>query len=95
MTPPLAQNAPWSSKGHETFGHTLGLLLQSTSHLHEFAQSIRGHADGPVQLMSQGPAPQLILPHALPAEQLMVQPMPWAQSMPPQAFVLLHLIVQS
>lgn len=95
MAPPGAQNAPWSSKGHETFGHTLGLLLQSTSHLHEFLQSIAGHADGPLQLMLHGAAPQLILPQALPVEQVMVQPMPSAQSMPPQAFELLHLIVQS
>ncbi|HEX2691709.1 MAG TPA: hypothetical protein VHN14_34100 [Kofleriaceae bacterium] len=80
--------------GHEMLGQLLVVLLQSTSHLHEFAQSMLGHAAVPLQVMSHALAPQLIPWHESPPPQVMSHPLPSAQSMLPHAFALLHWIVQ-
>lgn len=53
------------------------------------------HDDGPLQLMPHGFMPQLIAVHEDCPEQLISQLAPWLQSMSPQAFMLLQLIVQS
>ena len=75
-------------------GHAAPLLLQLTSHLHELAQSIAGHAPWPVQVMSHSAGPQLMLPHAAWPEQSILQRAPAAQSMSPQP-ELPHRMVQS
>jgi hypothetical protein len=53
------------------------------------------HDDGPLQLTPHGFMPQLIVVHEDCPEQLISQLAPWLQSMSPQAFMLLQLIVQS
>jgi hypothetical protein len=70
-------------------------LLQATSHLHESAQSMLRHADGPLQLMPHGFMPQSIAVHEDCPEQSISQLAPWLQSMSPQAPMSLQVIVQS
>ena len=76
-------------------GQLLVVLLQLTSHLHELAQSMLGHADCPLQSIWHAFVPQLMLRHAFVPPQMMSQPLPEAQSMSPQAFALLQRIVQA
>jgi len=75
-------------------GHALLLALQLTSHLHELAQSIDGHAFWPEQLISHSARPQWTLPHADAPEQSILQRLAAAQSMSPQLAVP-HRMVQS
>ena len=85
---------PSAFSGHEILGQLVAVLLQSTSHLHEFTQSMLGHDAAPLQVMSHDLVPQLIPWHEAGPAQVISQPLPGAQSMSPQAFALLHLIVQ-
>jgi hypothetical protein len=71
------------------------LLLHSTSHRHEDEHSIVPHPDAPLQLIAHGPVPQVMPWHADGPEQVMSQLLLCVQSTWPQAFALLHLIVQS
>jgi hypothetical protein len=91
---PSVQKVP-ARMGQAMFGQSLEGLLQSTSHLHEFAQSIEGHDEGALQLISHGLAPQLIAPHDDGLEQWISQLLLWAQSIGPQAFGSVQRIVQS
>jgi hypothetical protein len=92
--PLWVHGVPPSDMGHDMLGQAAPLVLQLTSHRHDRAQSIDGHAPGPEQLMSHAPPPQLMLWHAAAPEQSMVQPRASVQSMSPQ-LALLHLNVQS
>jgi hypothetical protein len=83
-----------ATTGQDMLGHAPLLALQVTSHLHEPAQSIDGHASWPVQLISHAAGPQLMLPHAAWPEQSILQCVPSAQSMSPQLAVP-HRMVQS
>lgn len=91
---PSVQKVP-CCMGHAMFGQSLEGVPQWTSHLQEFAQSIEGHDEGALQLISHGLVPQLIAPHEDGLEQWISQLLPWAQSIGPQAFGSVHRIVQS
>jgi hypothetical protein len=80
--------------GQDMLGHAAPVLLQLTSHWHDRAQSIDGHAPWPEQVMSHAASPQLMLPHAAWPEQSILQRRAAAQSMSPQ-LELLHRMVQS
>lgn len=93
--PSWVQYIPGGWGGHELVGHELA-LLQLTVQEHDVTQSTVPHDAGPAQSTVHGPGPQLIPPHAaIPLAQVMLQPVPGAQSMLLQALVPLHLIVQS
>lgn len=81
---PCRVHGPSPPTGHDMFGHAMPLLLQLTSHRHEPAQSIDGHALAPEQLMSHAAGPQLTLPHAIALRQSILQWVAAAQSMSPQ-----------
>jgi hypothetical protein len=75
-------------------GHSL-LWLQSTSQLHDAAQSTDGHAAAPEQRTAHEPAPQFRLPHDAEPRQATSQLLPLAQSIVPHAPLALQRIVQS
>jgi hypothetical protein len=70
-------------------------LLHATSHLHEDAQSIEGHAPVPVHSTSHSPGPQRIAPHDAMPLQSITHPVAWVQSTSSHASVLLHRIEHS
>ncbi len=69
---------------------------QATSHAHELAQLICGHAFLALHVMSHVPAPHAItVVHALTVLHDTVQALATEQSMPLHALAALHWIVQS
>ena len=91
---PCRVHGPPAAIGQDMLGHAPLLALQVTSHPHELAQSIPGHALWPEQLISHAAWPQLMRPHAAWPEQSILQCVPSAQSMSPQPAVP-HRMVQS
>lgn len=75
-------------------GHSL-LWLQSTSQLHDAAQSTDGHAATPEQRTVHALGPQFRFPHDAEPRQATSQLLPLAQSMLPHAPLVEQRIVQS
>jgi hypothetical protein len=81
--------------GQTTDAHTApGLLLQSTSQLHELEQSIDGHALTPVHWIVHLPGPQVMDGHAPALEQLMSHSYPAGHCTLPQLWLPVQSIWQ-